>query len=88
MDISGDQLYKIRKVYGLSREEIGALIGVSGRFISFIEKDERLFPTTRRDMLVSELELTVSKLARINEIYEEGQAIGESTKTRRGNKWR
>lgn len=69
--VDAEQLAKIRQVYRLSCEEMGALIGVTGRFISFVERGERNLPKARADVLTEELDLTPEKIGRILAIYEE-----------------
>ncbi|WP_434954025.1 helix-turn-helix domain-containing protein [Paenibacillus polymyxa] len=59
----------IRAIYRLSYEELGALMGVSGRFVSYVENGARNLPKVRADMLEKELELTPDKLTRLTEIY-------------------
>lgn len=73
MHIDGEQLRKIRTVYRMSFEEFGALLGVSGRFIHYVEKGERLFPEARQRLLITELDLTPEKLMKIESIYDEGE---------------
>lgn len=68
----------IREMYRLSCEELGSLIGVSGRFISFVERGARKLPEVRAQMIERELDLTPEKLALIYDIY---QATQVSTKT-------
>lgn len=57
----------------MSLEEFGTLLGVSGRFILYVERGERLFPEERQRLLVSELNLTPEKLSKIESIYDEGE---------------
>jgi transcriptional regulator with XRE-family HTH domain len=71
MLIDGNTLRKIREVYRLSRDEMGALLGVSGRFIHYVERGERNLPRERAEMLADELALTPEKLARILAIHDE-----------------
>ncbi|MDR6779673.1 MULTISPECIES: helix-turn-helix domain-containing protein [Paenibacillus] len=59
----------IRAVYRLSYEEIGALMGVSGRFVSYVENGARNLPKVRANMLEKKLDLTPDKLTRLTEIY-------------------
>ncbi|MHA7964957.1 helix-turn-helix domain-containing protein [Paenibacillus sp. CAU 1782] len=61
----------IRAVYRLSCAEFGALMGVSGRFVSYIERGEKNLPRDRAEQLVRELSLTPSKLERLFTHYEE-----------------
>ncbi|RED57178.1 hypothetical protein DFP95_11192 [Cohnella lupini] len=63
-------LATIREVYRLSCEDVGALMGVSGRFVSYVEQGARNLPTYRADLLAKELALTHEKVTRLTEIYE------------------
>jgi transcriptional regulator with XRE-family HTH domain len=69
--VNEGNLALIRAVYRLSCEELGALMGVSGRFISHIERGSRNLPQARADRLSEELALTPDKLARLTAVYEE-----------------
>lgn len=71
MMIDSVVIRKLRKVYGMSCEDFGALMNVTGRFIRFIESGDRKLPKNRADMLVRELDLTPEKLARFMAVYEE-----------------
>lgn len=71
MELNGEQLFKIRKVFRLSCEEMGALMNVSGRFVSYVERGQRDLPTTRTAMLTRELDLTPEKVTRLLDIYAE-----------------
>lgn len=71
--VNGDNIEMIRQIYRLSREEFGALIGVSARFVSLVEHKERKLPETRALLAEKELGLTPDKLARIYDIYQETQ---------------
>lgn len=71
MMIDSDKLRKIRAVYRLSREEVGAMMGVSSRFISYVERGDRKLPEERAERLTRALSLTPEKLARVLAIYEE-----------------
>jgi transcriptional regulator with XRE-family HTH domain len=61
----------IRTVYRLSCAELGALMGVSGRFVSYIERGAKNLPRERAEQLARELDLTPSKLERLITHYEE-----------------
>lgn len=71
MMIDGVTLRKLREVYRSTREDFGALMNVTGRFVSYVESGDRKLPQYRADMLVRELELTPDKLARLMTVYEE-----------------
>lgn len=71
MMIDGVTLRKLREVYRSTREDFGALMNVTGRFVSYVESGDRKLPQYRADMLVRELELTPGKLARLMAVYEE-----------------
>ncbi|EGG36565.1 helix-turn-helix domain-containing protein [Paenibacillus sp. HGF5] len=71
MMIDGVTLRKLREVYRSTREDFGALMNVTGRFVSYVESGDRKLPQYRADMLVRELELTPDKLARLMAVYEE-----------------
>lgn len=59
----------IRNIYRLSCEELGALMGVSGRFVSFIERGARNLPKRRAEMLDEQLRMSEEKLARLLAVY-------------------
>lgn len=71
MMIDGVTLRKLREVYRSTREDFGALMNVTGRFVSYVESGDRKLPQYRADMLVRELELTPDKLERLMTVYEE-----------------
>lgn len=71
MMIDGVTLRKLREVYRSTREDFGALMNVTGRFVSYVESGDRKLPQYRADMLARELELTPDKLARLMAVYEE-----------------
>jgi len=73
--VNGNNLRTIRTVYRLSREELGALMDVSGRFVAFVERGDRTLPQKRAELLAHKLALTPEKLARITEIYERSRNI-------------
>ncbi|WP_244869271.1 helix-turn-helix domain-containing protein [Paenibacillus lactis] len=69
--IDGSTFRKLREVYRMTREDFGALMNVTGRFVSYVESGDRKLPQHRADMLVRELDLTPEKLARLMAIYNE-----------------
>lgn len=71
--VNESNLAIIRKVYRLSCEEIGALMGVSGQFVSYVERGARNLPAKRAEKLAEILALTPEKLALIIEVYEAGR---------------
>lgn len=71
MVIDGEKLRKLRHVYRLSCEEMGALMNVSGRFISYVERGDRKLPKERADRLAAKLALDDTKLVRILSLYDE-----------------
>ncbi|MFD2332260.1 XRE family transcriptional regulator [Cohnella sp. GCM10020058] len=71
--VNGDNLGKIRMFYRLSCDEIGALMDVSGRFVSYVERGERILPEYRAMRLEDELGLTPEKLTRILAIQKSGK---------------
>lgn len=79
MLIEGETLRKVREVYRMNREEFGALMGVTGRFVSYVEAGDRKLPQYRADILAHEIGLTPEKLTRLLAIYDE-TAIRDATK--------
>lgn len=71
MLIEGETLRKIREVYRMTREDFGAIMGVTGRFVSYVESGARKMPQYRSDILVRAIDLTPDKLARLLAIYDE-----------------
>lgn len=71
MLIEGETLRKIREVYRMTREDFGAIIGVTGRFVSYVEAGDRKLPQYRADILVRAIDLTPEKLTRLLAIYDE-----------------
>jgi hypothetical protein len=69
--VNESNIGRIRAIYRLSCEEAGALMDVSGRFVSFVERGARNLPKNRADMLERRLALTPDKLARLLATYDE-----------------
>lgn len=74
--INSDTVRIVRSVYGLSCNEMGALIGVSGRMVSYIESGERSLTPSVRTALSEEFSLTPEKLDRIFAVYSEFKPKG------------
>ncbi|ARK31856.1 helix-turn-helix transcriptional regulator [Halalkalibacter krulwichiae] len=71
MKLTPLQLKKVRKVYGLTFGELGALLNVTDAHLCNIEKGKRRLTDRLMLRLSHELELTDEKLERINSIYDE-----------------
>jgi transcriptional regulator with XRE-family HTH domain len=71
MNLTADEFYKIRKVYRLTQEDVGALCNVSTSYINMIEKNKRKLTERVGRRLVEELQLTPDKLTCILAIYNE-----------------
>jgi transcriptional regulator with XRE-family HTH domain len=71
MHLTADEFYKVRTVYRLTQEEIGALCDVSGAQINRIERGKRNLTERVKRRLIEEMQLTPDKLARILAIYNE-----------------
>lgn len=69
--INAGNIGKIRKIYRLTLEDMGALIDVSGVFISYVERGHRNLSSVKAIALQRELDLTPDKLERLIEAYEE-----------------
>jgi plasmid maintenance system antidote protein VapI len=78
-------LRKIREVYRLSCDEVGALLDVSGRYVNYIENGERRLTEQLVGKLITELELTDDKLARIISIYDTEQQARAKSPTYRSS---
>ncbi len=76
MYLTADDFYKIRKVYRLTLEDIGALCSVSAAYINMVEKGKRNLSERVKRRLIAELQLTPDKLARILAIYNETNIRG------------
>lgn len=63
--INENNLADVRQFYRLSCEEFGALMDVSGRFVSYVERGARNLPDSRAKQLERELSLTPQKLTQI-----------------------
>jgi predicted transcriptional regulator len=62
---------KLRRMFGLSQEGIGALAGVSGALICQIEAGKKPLTDRVSTAIVDELELTPDKFSRLLTSYEE-----------------
>lgn len=71
MKLTADEFYKIRKVYRLTQDELGALCNVTAAHINMIEKNKRNLTERVERRLIEELQLTPDKLACILAIYNE-----------------
>lgn len=69
--INAGNIGKIRKIYRLTLEDMGALIGVSGVFISYVERGHRNLSSVKAIALQRELDLTPDKLERLIKAYDE-----------------
>ncbi|WP_026677222.1 helix-turn-helix domain-containing protein [Fictibacillus gelatini] len=71
MTLTVTDLQEIKEVYGYTLVDLGALLGVSDAHINNILKGKRRFTERLINRLVTELDLTDSKLSRIKSIYHE-----------------
>lgn len=71
MNITSEQFCKIKAVYRLTNEEMGALLGITGPQVSRIINGRRRLTADVAQRLAVELQLTPAKLARILEVYDE-----------------
>ncbi|MFR9710269.1 helix-turn-helix domain-containing protein [Paenibacillus sp. MB22_1] len=70
LKITRSELYKIRKALGLTLDEMGALINVSGPQLHYIERGNRRLKTEHIALLTRELDLTPERLARLLAVYD------------------
>lgn len=81
MGINRRDLHKIRKALGLTLDEMGALMNISGPHLHYIEKGSRPLRSDQVGLLMRELDLTPEKLAFLISVYEAEEAA-ETTKDR------
>jgi transcriptional regulator with XRE-family HTH domain len=79
MKVSVDEMYRIRKVYRLTVDEMGALCDVSGALISMIEKGKRNLTEAVQRRLIEELTLDENKLQKLLAHYDEYEIRGNIT---------
>jgi transcriptional regulator with XRE-family HTH domain len=70
MKLKADDMRRIRKVYKLTLQDMAALCDCSTSLMSKIERGDRVLTDSIAMKLVDELQLTIDKVERINEIYE------------------
>ena len=71
MQLTAEQLYKIRKVYRLTQADIGALADVSDAYINQVELGKRKLSRKVNDKIVEELRLSPDKLSQILAVFKE-----------------
>lgn len=77
--LTADNLFKVRKVYRLTQEDIAALADVSTAFINQIERKKRPLSDRVRLKLTEELGITPDRLSRILALYDEFNVKGALT---------
>ncbi|WP_226677067.1 helix-turn-helix domain-containing protein [Rossellomorea aquimaris] len=70
MKLKADDIRRIRKVYKLTLQNMAALCDCSTSLMSKIERGDRVLTDSVALKLIDELQLTVEKVERINDIYE------------------
>ncbi|MGP4080973.1 helix-turn-helix domain-containing protein [Pseudalkalibacillus sp. R45] len=71
MILTGKDIHMIREVYRFSCEEFGRRIGVSGSYITMMERGARPVSEEVRRKVKYEFDLTVEKLKSIIDTYNE-----------------
>ena len=74
--LTADNLFKVRKVFRLTQEDVAALADVSAAFINQIERKKRPMSERVRTKLTDELGLSAEKLSRILSLYDEFSVKG------------
>lgn len=77
MNITRIELHKIRKALGLTLDEMGALINVSGPQLHYIERGNRRLKTEHIALLTRELDLTPERLAHLLAVYDAVESADE-----------
>lgn len=70
MGINRRDLHKIRKALGLTLDEMGALMNVSGPHLHYIERGSRRLRGEHITLLTRELDLTPERLAHLLAVYD------------------
>lgn len=76
MQLSANDFYKVRWYFRLTQEDMAAVCNVSSAQISRIENGRRNLTERVKRRLISKLQLTPEKLARILALYEETNIRG------------
>ncbi|MDU2239373.1 MAG: helix-turn-helix transcriptional regulator [Paenibacillus sp.] len=77
MAITRGELHKIRKALGLTLDEMGALMNVSGPHLHYIEKGSRPLRIEQVAMLTREIDLTPERLVSLIAAYDAADTAKE-----------
>ncbi|MEK3868379.1 MULTISPECIES: helix-turn-helix domain-containing protein [unclassified Paenibacillus] len=77
MGIDHKGLHKIRKALGLTLDEMGALMNVSGPHLHYIEKGSRPLRGEQIALLIREIGLTPERLASLIAAYDAADTAKE-----------
>ncbi|MGX9948704.1 helix-turn-helix transcriptional regulator [Bacillus subtilis] len=75
MELTGDQVLKIRRIYRLSQKDVADLTGVSEAFICMIEKGKRKITPKISTRLADKLDLNPAKVISLLEFYAQTEVI-------------
>lgn len=71
MHLNAEKFRKIKEVYRLTNDEMGALLGITGAQVSRIINGERTLTKQVARKVEQEFKLTPAKLERILEVWDE-----------------
>ncbi|MDR4956262.1 helix-turn-helix domain-containing protein [Bacillus sonorensis] len=75
MELTGDQVLKIRRIYRLSQKDVADLTGVSEAFICMIEKGKRKITPKVSGRLTDKLALNPDKVISLLEFYAQTEVV-------------
>ncbi|GIN51117.1 helix-turn-helix domain-containing protein [Bacillus paralicheniformis] len=75
MELTGDQVLKIRRIYRLSQKDVADLTGVSEAFICMIENGKRKITPKVSRRLINKLSLNPAKVISLLEFYAQTEVV-------------